>query len=404
MIGDPVARILVVDDEIPLVHALQGTLEQHGYSVTGTNRSDDALRLLKQQRFDLLLSDLNLPGIDGIELLRAALEIDPQMIGIIMTGHGTVDTAVEAMKVGALDYVLKPFKLSAVLAVLARALTVRRLRLENVALQHHLEARTSELEAANRELEAFTYSASHDLRGPIRSIAGFSQAILEALDQGELDAARDAARRIHARTERMHRLTEDLLRLARVARADLNVTEIDLAEIAREVFGKLQSEHPERRVNVEIAPTLKASGDPGMLRVALENLIANAWKYSGPSPHPKIEIGVEALDGQTPVFFVRDNGVGFDPKRAHRLFVPFERLHPETQFPGTGIGLSTVQRIILKHGGRVWAEATPNVGATFRFTLPSPPPSPGASGGVELPPKDRTAPPAMRPSGGPPQA
>ena len=371
MTDQPLARILVVDDEISLVHALKSTLEQQGYSVTGATRSADALELLQTQKFELLLADLSLPDLDGIALLRTALTLDPAMIGIIMTGHGSVDTAVEAMKVGALDYVVKPFRLSAVLAVLSRALTVRNLRIENEDLHKHLQARTTELEAANRELEAFTYSASHDLRGPIRSIAGFANAVIEAIDQGNLPHAREAAARIYARTQRMHALTEDLLRLARAARAEVRFEDVDLAEIARDVFTKLQSEAPNRSVQIEIAPNLNVSGDAGLLRLAMENLLSNAWKYTGPTARPRIEVGTELQPDSSRVYFVRDNGVGFDPKHAHKLFVPFERLHPEAQFPGTGIGLTTVQRIILKHGGRIWADATPDKGATFRFTLPT---------------------------------
>ncbi len=373
MTDQPLARVLVVDDEISLVNALKSTLEQHGYSVTGSCRSSDALALLKQEKFELLLADLSLPDLDGIALLRTALTLDPGMIGIIMTGHASVDTAVEAMKVGALDYVLKPFRLSAVLAVLSRARTVQHLRSENEDLQKHLQAWTTELEAANQELEAFTYSASHDLRGPIRSIAGFASAVIEGIDQGNLAHAREAAVRIHARTQRMQALTEDLLRLARAARAEVRFEDVDLADIARDVFTKLQSETPNRSVHVEIAPSLKVSGDAGLLRLAMENLLSNAWKYTGPNAEPRIEVGSELQDGSSRVYFIRDNGVGFDPKHTHKLFVPFERLHPEAQFPGTGIGLTTVQRIILKHGGRVWAEATPEKGATFRFTLPNAP-------------------------------
>jgi len=394
MMEQPLARVLVVDDEISLVNALQSTLEQQGYSVTGASRSSDALALLKQEKFELLLADLSLPDLDGISLLRTALTLDPSMIGIIMTGHASVDTAVEAMKVGALDYVLKPFRLSAVLAVLSRALTVRHLRSENEELQKHLQARTIELEAANRELEAFTYSASHDLRGPIRSIAGFADAVIESIDQGNLAHAREAAVRIHARTQRMQALTEDLLRLARAARAEVRFEDVDLAEIARDVFTKLQSETPNRSVQLEIAPSLKVYGDAGLLRLAMENLLSNAWKYTGPNAKPRIEVGSTLQGDSSQVYFVRDNGVGFDPKHANKLFMPFERLHPEAQFPGTGIGLTTVQRIILKHGGRVWADAAPENGATFWFTLPNPPsitnsPGPAAPNNQEATPPDR---------------
>ena len=324
----------------------------------------------RAERFELLLTDLEMPGLGGIALLREALAVDPQIMPIVMTGHGTIETAVEAMKSGAFDYILKPFKLSVVIPVLSRALAVRGLRLENEALQQNLKIRTRELEMANKELESFSYSVSHDLRAPLRAINGYTG----FLDKALVDApqrAKELMARIQSSVGDMNGLIDDLLRLAKAARAEIRRSTLDLGMLAREIVAKLQAEAPARTVDWKIANDLRASGDLGLIRVVLENLLSNAWKYTGKTEHPEIEVGVEDLTRNAPVFFVRDNGAGFDMRYADRLFGPFQRLHSDQEFPGTGIGLATVQRIIHKHGGQIWVEAAPNRGATFRFTLPA---------------------------------
>ena len=231
-----------------------------------------------------------------------------------------------------------------------------------------LKQRSEELAAANRELEAFAYSVSHDLRAPLRAIDGFSQALLE--DYGErLDGpGLDYLRRVRAASQRMAALIDDLLQLSRLTRAPLQPRVVDLSSMAREILSELQEQQPDRFVQVDIQPGMQVWGDPGLLRTALQNLLDNAWKYTSKNAYARIEVGCDQTDGDT-VFYVRDNGAGFDMRYADKLFGPFQRLHHPSEYEGTGIGLATVQRIIHRHGGRIWAESSPGQGATFYFRL-----------------------------------
>ena len=232
-----------------------------------------------------------------------------------------------------------------------------------------LKQRSEELAAANRELEAFAYSVSHDLRAPLRAIDGFSQALLE--DYGErLDGpGLDYLRRVRAASQRMAALIDDLLQLSRLTRAPLQPRVLDISSMARDILAELQEQQSGRHVQVEIQPGLQVWGDHGLLRTALQNLLDNAWKYTSKTANARIEVGCEEADAGK-VFYVRDNGAGFDMRYADKLFGPFQRLHHPSEYEGTGIGLATVQRIIHRHGGHIWAESSPGQGATFYFSLP----------------------------------
>ncbi len=245
-----------------------------------------------------------------------------------------------------------------------------KLRRLSEELEQRVHDRTHELRAANAELEAFSYSVSHDLRAPLRAIDGFSQVLLSRYAD-RLDAdGRHALERVRAGSQRMGVLIDSMLELSRLGRRSLEFGDVDLSALAAEVVQELRAGEPERDVEVVIEPNVSVVGDKELLRVALQNLLGNAFKFTSPKPHASVQFGRTEHAGQAAIF-VRDNGVGFDMNHADKLFRPFERLHPESEFSGTGIGLATVQRIIARHRGRVWAEGAIGDGATFYFTLAS---------------------------------
>jgi signal transduction histidine kinase len=242
------------------------------------------------------------------------------------------------------------------------------LRASEARLEARVAQRTQELTYANQELESFSYSVSHDLRAPLRAIDGFSQALLE--DEGERLSAqgRQLLQRLRTAATRMGQLIDDLLQLSRVGRSEMRRERVDLSALAHQVAEELRRSEPGRDVRFDIAEGLEAQGDARLLRVALENLLGNAWKFTSRCPTARIELFAENRQGR-PLYTVRDNGVGFNMAYAGKLFSPFQRLHKATDFPGTGIGLATVQRIVHRHGGSIEADAGPGTGATFRFTL-----------------------------------
>ncbi len=376
-------QLLVVDDDATQLRAMCDTLELEGYTVRSCASPYEALRLLGQERFDVAITDLTMPELDGIAFLKAARVIRPQLVGIVMTGHGSIDTAVAAMKAGAFDYILKPFTLRQVVPVIERALSVGRLLDENeqlrqneevirnlnMVLERAVEERTRQLSDTNKELEAFAHSVSHDLRAPLRAINGFTHLLAEECRDQLGPRAREYLDRVLGAAARMEQLIEDLLRLSRVNGGELMRTTINVSQMVSAILGEMQIREPGRRVDTLVQEDLFASADPRLLRIALENLLGNAWKFTKNVAEPRIEFG--ASDPNESVFYVRDNGAGFSSELANELFAPFKRLHSAEEFPGSGIGLSIVQRVIRRHGGSVTAEGAPGKGATFFFSLPS---------------------------------
>jgi len=238
----------------------------------------------------------------------------------------------------------------------------------NCGLEQRVQQRTLQLEQANRELEAFSYSVSHDLRSPLQHINGFASLLAEDYDASLDGKGKNYLERIRQGTRRMGELIDDLLRLAKLAKAELKVSKVELSTIADNVIGTLRFREPGRQVEVKIERGIEVHGDPGLLRSAMENLLSNAWKYTAKNPNAVIEFG-RVQQGGARTFVVRDNGAGFDMKYSAKLFEPFQRMHTEQEFAGHGIGLATVQRIIHRHSGKIWAEAEPGKGASFYFTV-----------------------------------
>jgi PAS domain S-box-containing protein len=236
-------------------------------------------------------------------------------------------------------------------------------------LNQELEARNADLAAMNKELESFSYSVSHDLRAPLRAIDGFSSALLEECSDKLSSEGQSHLARVRAATVRMGHLIDDMLKLARIARSETTDDDVDLSALAEDVVSQLRTVEPGRNATIDIAPGLKTLGDRNLLRAMLENLLGNAWKFTSKCPVSHIEVGLTNGDSE-PAFFVRDNGAGFDMRYADKLFGAFQRLHSDRDYPGTGVGLASVQRIVRKHGGRIWAESEVGKGTTFYFVLP----------------------------------
>lgn len=378
----PLARILIVDDEPELLTALCHILEAQGYSTVGASSGLQALNVLraaaadKTTKIDVLITDLMMPFMDGLALLREAHDIDTDLVSIVMTGHGTIDTAVEAMKSGAIDYMLKPFNLSIAMPVLSRALAVRHLRVQNAALLHQVAKRTAELEdtnrqlqVANKDLDAYNSSVSHDIRGHLNRIIGFSQ-ILGDCRIGPLNEKQaEFLGHISDGGAQILQLTDELLRFARLGQQQLLKQRVTVTPLVHQIFDDLRSIASVPAVELHVGTLPDAFADPPLLKQVFVNLLSNAIKFSSRVPRPVVTVDGQIKAGEV-AYSVRDNGAGFDMAHSDELFKMFHRLHSRAQFEGTGIGLSIVQRIVERHGGLISVDAAVGAGAKFTFTLP----------------------------------
>ena len=361
--------LLIVDDEPASMRALCDTLEYEGYQTFGFTAPSEALAAMRERSFDLLLADLQMPGTNGIDLMKSAQMIDPTLVAVIMTGHGALDTAISAMKAGALDYIQKPIKLVTALPVLERALAVRQLRIEKKKLEDSVRERTEELKIANRELEAFSYSVSHDLRAPLRAVSVFTQS-LQSEHSGALnEEGQRLLANVNAGAAHMDRLITDLLRLSQLNRQALHRVPVRFGDMIQRIIDGMAAERAGREIEFVVADFPTWQVDQGLMQQVFVNLLSNAIKFTRERAKARIEIGCR-LDGTALVCFVKDNGVGFNMKYMNKLFGVFQRLHSAEQFEGTGVGLSIVRRIVERHGGKTWVDGEQDQGATFYFSIP----------------------------------
>jgi signal transduction histidine kinase len=361
---DPAAKplVLVVDDNADLRAYMSGLLTPH-YRVMTANDGRAALDVLAEQVPDIILSDVMMPRMTGMELVHA-LRSDANTADvpiILLSARAGEESTVEGLDAGCDDYLIKPFTAQELLA---------RVR-AHVRLAQSRRKFTAGLESANRELDAFSYSVAHDLRGPLRSVEGFSDMLLQENADELSEEGRRRLAIVSASVRRMSQLIDDLLRLAQMGRREVRRIPFELSSVVRTVALQIQQGKGSSPRQLSIEDGVNVNADPHLMQIVLENLLGNAWKFTSKRDDGRIEFGSARRDSEI-CYFIRDNGAGFNMQYADKLFTPFQRLHSEGEFQGTGVGLATVKRIVSRHGGRVWAEAEVDKGATFYFTLGEP--------------------------------
>jgi two-component system sensor histidine kinase/response regulator len=365
-------RLLIVDDEDLLARTLQSFFKRKGHSVVSCGNAEEALARDDASQFDLLIADLQLPQMDGIELISRMQTVNPDLSAILMTGHASVESAVKALRGGAVDYMQKPFTLTSLDSVVDRASQMQQLKRANRELETQLRSRNRELEAVNQELDAFAARLAHDLRSPINNVRGLVAVVREELGANEdldLNEIRDLLSRAVRSGDQALRMVNDLLDFARLGHGHLQLAPVNLNTLLKRCVEPLAAHLPAERCRIEIEPLPTVLGHEGLLSQVFLNLLDNAIKYTEPKPHMLIQVdAVPSSEGHTEIR-LRDNGVGFDPQQSKLLFLPFQRLHRRSEFTGEGMGLANVKRIVERHGGTVEAQSRFGEGATFTVTL-----------------------------------
>jgi hypothetical protein len=385
MASEESINILLVDDKPENLSALESILDRPDYRLVRALSGQDALLALLTDDYAAIVLDVQMPGMSGIELaqiIRSRKKTQHMPI-VFLTAHGD-DSAVAGYQAGAVDFLTKPIQPSvlrskvAVFAELFRKsialkteVEERRLAEQRISqLNAELSDRVEQLAAANAELESFSYTVSHDLRAPLRQVSGFVTLLQEGLATRQTEQDQEYIGLIRDSVSRMGQLIDDLLAFSRVGRIDLNRSSVNLRRLVEQVREELEPAMQGRDIRWTIGALPSVDGDAAMLRQVYANLLDNALKFTRKRGRAEIEIGARR-EGDEHILFVRDNGVGFDSRHADKLFGVFQRLHSGAEFEGTGIGLASVRRIILRHHGRIWAESTPGSGTSVYFSLPA---------------------------------
>lgn len=373
-------KCLLVDDLPENLKALSHLLENEKVEIHTALSGTEALELLLENEYALALIDVQMPLMDGFELaeiMRSTFKT--KSIPIIFVTAADHDRArlFKGYEAGAVDFMFKPLFPQVVLGKVRvfidlynqKKLLEETFMKANEELERKVQERTHELISVQKEMEAFSYSVSHDLRAPLRSMNGFSNLLMSDYADKLDDVGQDYLRRINNAAKKMGELIDGMLILSHLSRQERKKENVDLSEMSREILSELQKDEPERKVEINIADDLSVEADKALMFALMENLLENAWKYTSRISHPKITVGSEMIDNKK-VFFVKDNGAGFNMKFVDMLFGAFQRLHAPAEFSGTGIGLATSKRIIDRHGGKIWATAEIDKGATFYFYVP----------------------------------
>jgi signal transduction histidine kinase len=359
--------LLVIDDDPDFLSMSRMYLEESGFRTMTTARSSkQALEILDSRSFDVIVADYELPpGLNSIELLKTLKARGDDTPFIILTGRSREEVAIEALNSGAAYYLQKGIGVEILFAELRNMIIHLA---EKKRVQEMVKRQEIELRAKNQELESFCYSISHDLRAPLRVIDGYCGVIMNIAGDNLTPEMERYLRGIQGASGKMSVMIKSLLEFSRAGRVALECQKVDLSTIARDIIQNLKEQQPGRDVTVDIEAGLVVYGDRTLLQMALQNLMDNAWKYTGRMGHAQIAFRMKNDAGRK-TYSVSDNGAGFDAAEAENLFRPFTRYHTESEFPGTGIGLATVHRIIERHGGQIWVESQRERGAAFSFTL-----------------------------------